>query len=617
MVTIICTCMLRNPIIAIVDSGIDVSDSIFRNIKISGISVDFDETTNKWGMIKNGDIKDEIGHGTAISSIIVKKLAESNVQAELIIVKLFDKDYKTDEERLLIALKYISENITCDIVHLSLGITICSKLYELSLLCEKLYSQGKIIIGAFDNMGAMSYPASFKHVIGVDVSKLCKGKNEWIYIENSPINILTPNRIHRCSWLNGKETFVEGSSFSAADITAFVAQYMKMTDSYDYNTIMNALKVQSASKVPQSYNIQGNRFIRPEKAVVFPFNKEMHSLRRFQSELSFEIMGYYDTIYSRNIHKSCDSIIGGCKRQDDSILVEDIKSLDWKSDFDTLILGHIQALSEVLKKDMHDYFISKCQEFNKNLFSFDDVSKYLDTYRNVNVYSPKTSSGDLPDNSFGKLFRIGKPIIGVFGTSSKQGKFTIQLELRKRFVEEGYRVGQLGTEPHSELFGFDEVFPMGYNYNIELSDQECIPAINDKMHRIELKNPDVIIVGGQSSTIPYFYGNTIYMSPFQQQLLYATVPDCFVLVVNAYDDIDYIKKTINYLESIGQVLAIVVSPVLPKVVLGEMTFRKDISIDESVEMFKKQFKLPVYMLISESDLDKLYLNCKEYFEEKG
>ncbi len=243
--------MLRNPIIAVVDSGIDVDNPIFQNIKISGVSVDFDDTTNRWVIVKNGNINDEIGHGTAISSIIVKKLAESNIQAELIIVKLFDKDYKTDEERLLIALKYISENITCDIVHLSLGITICSKLYELSLLCEKLHCQGKIVIGAFDNMGAMSYPASFKHVIGVDVSELCKGKDEWVYVENSPINILTSNRIHRCSWLNGKETLIEGSSFSAAYITAFVAQYMKMSDSYDYITIMNALKDQSTAQDPQ------------------------------------------------------------------------------------------------------------------------------------------------------------------------------------------------------------------------------------------------------------------------------------------------------------------------------------------------------------------------------
>lgn len=616
MAIIMCMCMLRNPIITIIDSGIDVNNPIFQNIKISGISVDFDETTNKWGVVKNGNVDDEIGHGTAISSIIIKKLAESNIQADLIIVKIFDKDYKTDEEKLLVALKYISENITCDIVHLSLGITICSKLHELFLLCEKLYHQGKIIVGAFDNMGALSYPASFKHVIGVDVSELCKGKEEWAYVENSPINILTSNRVHRCSWLNGKETLIEGSSFSAAYITAFVAEYMKMRGSYDYNTIMNALKVQSTIFVPQSHKTGNNKFAMPKKAIVFPFNKEMHSLRRFQNELSFEIVGYYDTVYSRNVHKSCDSIIGGCERQDNSIWVEDIKSLDWKSDFDTLILGHIQTLSEVLKTDMHDYFISKCQEFNKNLFSFDDVSKYSEIYGNINVYSPKTSSDDLLDNSYGKLFRIGKPIIGVFGTSSKQGKFTLQLELRKRFIKEGYRVGQLGTEPHSELFGFDEVFPMGYNYNIELSDQECIPAINNKMHQIELKNPDVIIVGGQSSTIPYYYGNTIYISQFQQQLLYATVPDCFVLVVNAYDDIGYIKKTINYLESIGQVLAIVVSPVLPKVALGKMTFKKNISIEESAETFGGQFKLPVYMLTSESDLDELYLNCKGYFEEK-
>ena len=61
MAIIMCMCMLRNPIITIVDSGIDVNNPIFQNIKISGISVDFDETTNKWGAVKNGNVDDEIG----------------------------------------------------------------------------------------------------------------------------------------------------------------------------------------------------------------------------------------------------------------------------------------------------------------------------------------------------------------------------------------------------------------------------------------------------------------------------------------------------------------------------------------------------------------------------
>lgn len=56
------------------------------------------------------------------------------------------------------------------------------------------------------------------------------------------------------------------------------------------------------------------------------------------------------------------------------------------------------------------------------------------------------------------LYRISTPVLAVCGTSSKQGKFTLQLELRKRFCEMGYKVGQIGTEPNSLLLGWITFF---------------------------------------------------------------------------------------------------------------------------------------------------------------
>lgn len=44
-----------------------------------------------------------------------------------------------------------------------------------------------------------------------------------------------------------------------------------------------------------------------KKAIVFPFNKEMHSVVRYREELSFEIVGIYDSKYTLKVGKRiCD-----------------------------------------------------------------------------------------------------------------------------------------------------------------------------------------------------------------------------------------------------------------------------------------------------------------------
>ena len=70
----------------------------------------------------------------------------------------------------------------------------------------------------------------------------------------------------------------------------------------------------------------------------------------------------------------------------------------------------------------------------------------------------------------------------------------MQLELRKRLIDEGYQVGQLGTEPNALLFGLDCVYPVGYNRMVCLDEEEQIRYLNYKMNEIADGN-DLIIVG--------------------------------------------------------------------------------------------------------------------------
>ena len=48
------------------------------------------------------------------------------------------------------------------------------------------------------------------------------------------------------------------------------------------------------------------------------------------------------------------------------------------------------------------------------------------------------------------------PIVAICGISSMTQKFDLQLYLRKRFLDEGYKVSQIGTKAYSNLFGFHE-----------------------------------------------------------------------------------------------------------------------------------------------------------------
>ena len=46
-----------------------------------------------------------------------------------------------------------------------------------------------------------------------------------------------------------------------------------------------------------------------QKAALFPFNKEMHSLLRFQHLLDFEIADVYDTKYSLAVGNTTDALL--------------------------------------------------------------------------------------------------------------------------------------------------------------------------------------------------------------------------------------------------------------------------------------------------------------------
>ena len=533
--------------IAIIDSGTKDYENITKgyNFRVKGDNE----------IIIENNFHDTYGHGTAVYSIIKKNNEECNYY----IFKVIDQNDTIDEKIICTALEYIFNNLDIDIINMSLGTVSLSddRMYN---ICKRLYDKGVILVSAFDNEGAISYPAAFDCVIGVDGSDLCRKVDDFIFYEDKILNVAAKGGMQRVKWCEPDNIIVKGSSFACAHATNKIVNIYK-NGIKSFEEILEYFKSIAIQIIAYEEKEEKVFEYKIDRVVIFPFNKEMHNFVRYPELLDFKVMEVYDTKYSSNVgRKTTDVMIDKSVKE---YCIKNIDDIKWDL-FDTLVIGHTEKLlSYIGKENIVDSLIKEAINRGKNIYSFDRIDKA--EYKNDNIYFPAVIDKYLPPLREGKLFYINKPVLGIFGTSSKQGKFTLQLELRKRLIDEGYQVGQLGTEPNALLFGLDCVYPVGYNRMVCLDEEEQIRYLNYKMNEIADGN-DLIIVGSQSGTVPYEYKNTSYYTYEQVNFLMATNPDAVVLCINYYDEINYIRRSINVIEQLGEckVLGLVVFPMIPE-----------------------------------------------------
>lgn len=558
--------------------------------------------------------EDVIGHGTAIISLYQKKFPDAYIYS----FKVFN-EFETRIELLIEALEYIYHNLDVDLINFSIGVhTNHEKLEE---LCEKLVKKNVVLIAAFDNNGYLSFPASYNSVIGVSNSELITNINEYIYVEDSPINILGYSKAQVVDWLNDKKEVV-GNSF----ILPYIAQHIFKSNDQK-NTIQSKLKNNAKKVISFKENMGIVEFLEKrkkflnnvKKVVLFPVNKEVINLLDNQINLPFTVQGIYDYRFSRRLNKNFSEI---SYKDTDSFMITSITRLDWKSDFDTFILGHIDNFIMHLKQNIFEEIIDKCLFYKKNLIIFDEVS--IDKYRkrfNENgcfIYTPNLSK-DISLNLFGELWYNSVPTICVGGTSSKQGKFSLQMNLRNEFINLGYNIGQIGTEPNSELLGFDYAYPNGYGTSKIFSDSEDIMFINQLVH--SLQDRELIIIGTQSNLVPFSQEHINLIPLLPRNIIIGSQSDVMILCINPSDDIEYIRKTIAYVESFHDVfvLGLVLFPLIKRVdsISGEYIEKKlsYYELKKTAILIREQIHKPVY--INGFDIKDLVQECISFFSGRS
>lgn len=531
--------------VGIIDSGIDSDNApLMRYIK---------KVTS---LKSNGQAVDEIGHGTAIADLITRDLHPEEI--ELFIYRLFEKELNVETKDFAEILKIaIKDNI--QILNCSLGTIDPTAKYQLEDIIKAAAENGIIIISAWNDEGYTTYPANFERVISVKSGEQ-KSQTEWYWEKNRHSHFIFRGTKQRVKWKNGSQLFMGGSSFAAALCTRHIAcEVINNKLKLNFYEIEKYLEEKAVDKVEvnleRSSLIHWNNFHTKMKRVgLYPFFKEMHGFVRFRKNLNYEISWIADFSKSKNANKSTKEVLENC--EEDIYINNGLP--ENHNNIDSLIIGYLDKASQAMQKGLLDDALDYALERKLNAFSFlppDNIDEWKNKFENngnwlevplINYNYALEVLQKVPEK---KAFDT--PILGVFGTSSQQGKFTLQLSLRYELQKRGFKVAQIGTEHQSGCFGMDFTFPIGYGLekSVTIPLDFYIPFLRHAISELDNLGYDTIIAGAQSGLLspnPYYYGN-IYARIFYT----GVIPDRSILIYNESDDKALIDNCCSFIKSLS------------------------------------------------------------------
>ncbi len=544
--------------VGVVDSGIDPAHPQLGPLAGS-VEFAFDP---QGGVVCRAASGDLAGHGTACAGLI-RRVAPG---VDLYSLRVLDASLQAKVSLLAAAIRWATAQ-QLDLLNLSLGTIQSEGLAELQAACREATEAGLLLVAAAHQEGLTSYPAALPEVIGVRSGVLGAGYH---YRAGETCECVAPGEFQRLCWPGGRQVLAGGNSFAAARMSGVAAQVLQALPRAPLATVRLALK---ANALPETSRLPARAAAPPgekpfawlRRAALYPFGKEMHALVRFADLLPFQIAGIADPAGRGLAGKDAGETLGlaPCGLR----IAPRLETVC--RDADTLILGHVDLLGQMQRRDLLRESIELALARRMNVFSFGPVQeeRYEDLHEQAQAAGLRLYYPDATRETVAQTLAqevkpppVGVPVLGVFGTSSSQGKFTVQLILRRKLLERGYEVGQLGTEPHAELFGMDLVFPSGYDSPLMLHLQDYAPYLDTRLRQLcQLKHPDLILVGSQSGTIPYDPEESNTHSLTSLAFLCGTRPDACVLVVNSIDPEEYIADTLEGLRVVGRAPAILLA----------------------------------------------------------
>ncbi len=508
---------------------------------------------------------DTAGHGTACAGII----HEIAPGAALYAVRVLAADLTATAASLVEALAWVADQ-RMDVANLSLG-SAAPQDGELAAACERAARAGVILVAAHHNQGCPSLPAACSQVISVGAAAGL-GARDYVLTGQDDPELLARGDPQRVCWLDPDYVLLDGTSFAAARIAGLVALIRQAIPGASLAEVRRQLSLgalrpaalPSRRAAPDARPLA--RAPAPARhgscawlgrAVLYPFNKEMHALVRARELLDFRIAAVVDPVGKGLVGKDAAAVLG-LPAAGLPIQANLARAL---GEADSLVLGCVDRLGRAARRDILREAASLALAAGKHVFSL--LPAPAETYPDLHELAARSGAflhwADTTAEDVSRALQAAAsapaptvPVLGVFGTSSRQGKFTLQLILRQQLLARGYAVAQIATEPHAELFGMDLAFPIGYGSPLRLPLQTYVPFLRASLRCLcAARQPDIVLVGGQSGTIPYDVERVATHTLATLAFLLGTQPDACVLVVNAGDPEAYVEDTLQGLRAVA------------------------------------------------------------------
>lgn len=611
--------------IAIIDSGIDNKYYKFQtNVKFECIVGENNEVKENLG-------NDEIGHGTLCADIILRYCPN----AELYVYRIYDDTLVTSSKRLINALKLCKRN-KVDIINLSLGMISKSNYDELYDICLDLTNRGVIIVAsASESESILCWPAEFTFVVKV-MGNQNIAKDEYCFYESKSLTVGTFNGREFAKGLNNQKSIIWGNSFACARMTGILGHQMssyggklKKIDIYDF-LYRNSVCTYKDPRGNYTQQKSMKNFLLGKEIIVFPYNKEMHSIIRFSSVLKCKIVAVVDFPFSRQVKKDVGKCIG---LEQYGLNVESSFEKAMKLKSDTVLLGDLSEISSIRGKNYMELYALKAFKNKKNVVTIELLKecvykkmKQLALEKGCSFISLNDYIKAKPDDKVPNII-LDTPILCVLGTGPKVGKFSFQVSLNEYLRKIGYEVGMISTEMQGYLFDYPTM-PLGNAIlltNVPFENQiEYLRwlIINTQQE----KNRDILLLGGQSGVVPYNTEiHTDYNSLSSIIAIMAAKPDGFILCINPIDEIEYIKRTICSIESFGYgkvFLCILTNRIVNVELKNGIKYEKTsyLSKTEHIDICKKlsnKLKIPVMGFNDEEDIKQVIINIQDYYSERN
>lgn len=150
----------------------------------------------------------------------------------------------------------------------------------------------------------------------------------------------------------------------------------------------------------------------------------------------------------------------------------------------------------------------------------------------------------VPIEKYPSLKLLDVPVVVVAGLWEKIDKFEISLLLRERFMQDGYRVLQIGSRDECEMLGFHS-FPQ-FMYQKDLDGAIKVTCFNRWIEKmVQREQPDVVLLTVPGALQDFNEQFTRGYGLLHQEVFQAVVPDALVMCTF------YVSESLQALEDIS------------------------------------------------------------------